>query len=521
MSSFDNEIPYILRRFLCNVNFRPLGYFINEIDLVINQPIYGQLIVIGCHYAQISNQIISSASTGITVEFSDFVTVSKNIVTNNDDYYGIIIRWSYAPIITENLVIDNTYGIYTLGCYEAVITKNIMIGNGLYIAGIWITDYELFIVENNSVNGKGIGFFVSKENLVLNKKIYGQFILVNCTNIEISNQKISRATCPIVMRYCNDIVIHNNNFNDNFGAIISFSSDGLSIINNKLSDGSYGLYIYGTANSEFINNKVSNNDRSGILLYFPYNCLVENNKVFRNKNSDGINIYQGQDVTVIDNKCFDNDYAGISVGSTFNGLIIDNVCERNWMGLTCYEIFDSVIINNELNNNIENGIDIWTSFNSVIDQNTCNDNGYHGIALADAYYTQITNNNCTLSGTGIHIGISSDCLIDNNFLKLNSMYGIFFYWTSYSTITNNQIIGNNLEGIYLMSDCEGNIIYNNAFIDNNLFGYSQAYDEGFNNLWYDPINLVGNYWSDYIGSGYYYIDGWAGSYDPYPLLFPP
>ena len=66
----------------------------------------------------------------------------------------------------------------------------------------------------------------------------------------------------------------------------------------------------------------------------------------------------------------------------------------------------------------------------------------------------------------------------------------------------------------------GIIIHHNALIDNYLDGTSQARDsselDDIENIWYDEILLEGNYWSDWV-SGVYYIDGSAGSVDPYPL----
>ena len=81
-------------------------------------------------------------------------------------------------------------------------------------------------------------------------------------------------------------------------------------------------------------------------------------------------------------------------------------------------------------------------------------------------------------------------------------------------ITYNNLINNTEYGIFVETD--NNEFYNNTFIDNNLGGTSQAYDEGTGNNWYDTSTNTGNYWSEW-SSGSYSIDGSAGSVDLYPL----
>ncbi|MCK4845872.1 MAG: hypothetical protein KAS95_09375, partial [Candidatus Heimdallarchaeota archaeon] len=43
---------------------------------------------------------------------------------------------------------------------------------------------------------------------------------------------------------------------------------------------------------------------------------------------------------------------------------------------------------------------------------------------------------------------------------------------------------------------------------------------GANNYWYDSATKEGNYWSDWSGSGSYFIGGYAYSVDLYPLREP-
>jgi len=61
-----------------------------------------------------------------------------------------------------------------------------------------------------------------------------------------------------------------------------------------------------------------------------------------------------------------------------------------------------------------------------------------------------------------------------------------------------------------------NSIYQNSFV-NNQGELSQGFDNGIDNLWYNPFIMKGNRWSDWTGVGSYLIAGSANSFDIYPL----
>jgi len=82
------------------------------------------------------------------------------------------------------------------------------------------------------------------------------------------------------------------------------------------------------------------------------------------------------------------------------------------------------------------------------------------------------------------------------------------------------LLENEEYGVYMSSSSKTNLIHHNNFVDNNPTGTSQAYDGGKHNIWYDSLNLEGNYWSDWNGTGSYSIDGYGGTVDLYPLEEP-
>jgi len=103
-------------------------------------------------------------------------------------------------------------------------------------------------------------------------------------------------------------------------------------------------------------------------------------------------------------------------------------------------------------------------------------------------------NACNNNDWGIWLDSSDSCFVTYNLLQENEEYGVY---SSYGS--------------------DNNLIHHNTFVDNNIGGTSQAYDDGTNSFWYDTATQEGNYWSDWSGIGSYYIQGFALSFDKYPF----
>ena len=132
---------------------------------------------------------------------------------------------------------------------------------------------------------------------------------------------------------------------------------------------------------------------------------------------------------------------------------------------------------------------------------------YSGILIDDVTNGTATvlDNICYKNSVGIYLANSDFCVVTYNLLEENELFGVF-----------------------LDFDCDENIIHHNNFVANNpgcVFGVtSQACDHGTTNTWYDIETNVGNYWSDWSGTGSYSIGGEADANDPFPqieLLNPP
>ncbi len=172
-----------------------------------------------------------------------------------------------------------------------------------------------------------------------------------------------------------------------------------------------------------------------------------------------------------------------------------------WCGIELERASDNRLLGNDLINNNQ-GIWIRYSSNNTISNNTVSNN-HQGLTLETSYDT-----------------------VENNTLINNTEYGIKLSW-AFNTVLNNTLI-NNSHGVWVLSSY--NNVYNNVFLNNSeqvhlsfavdayLYGCTEsATVKPVFNSW--DNGTIGNYWSDYTGQGYYYID--ENNIDYYPLTQAP
>jgi len=347
---------------------------------------------------------------------------------------------------------------------------------------------------------------------------------------------------------------------------------------------SRGIDVYNTSsNTVTINNNIVNNIiERGIALDNSNGTIISNNQLYNG--FVGIRLWQVYDGVVINNTCIDQfvgTYAHSSPNLTvsknycensgFWGFCImiqpgtsitDNICIKAGFNIFNYEqeFFEDITIENNLVNGKPYGF-FYNEVNLVIDesiygqlqlifcqnvliQNQVIQDTDMAIQLICCDVITLENNSLTNNGWGIYYTGTQELTIHNNTLSYNDYNGITAGGNSYDLkITNNTITHNKMNGISLSSytsfevtnnliaynelygiDAPGwilwGIIHHNTFIDNNLGGTAQANDVDGGTVWYDVDTLEGNYWSDWSGTGPYYLEGTAGNADPYPLSEP-
>ena len=157
------------------VNDKRLGFYCNQNQITLSEPIFGQLIFINCDNIDISNQEVSNlpvcflhlkwcesatisniicninlpyghlGDCGILLEFSSDAYLTNNKINNTSD--GICLDTSSGATITDNICSNGVYGIYLAYSSEATVMNNTCYSNLHYGINLYCSD-EITISNN-------------------------------------------------------------------------------------------------------------------------------------------------------------------------------------------------------------------------------------------------------------------------------------------------------------------------------------------------------------------------------------
>ncbi len=198
---------------------------------------------------------------GIFLRYSDDSTVANNMC-NNNNYIGIFLEDSGSSTVVNNTCSNNNYGIFLSGSDSLTVVDNTFTNCGLYTIGGSIDTYLSHTVENNWVNGKKLGYYTNLESTIIGEPVYGQLILVNCTNVTVRDQILNKASVGLSLHYCTYSIINNNTCSNNYYRGIYLGTSTFFVVTYNLlqENGGYGIYlVFSDNNLIHHNNFVDNN----------------------------------------------------------------------------------------------------------------------------------------------------------------------------------------------------------------------------------------------------------------------
>jgi parallel beta-helix repeat protein len=296
-----------------------------------------------------------------------------------------------------------------------------------------------------------------------------------------------------------------------------------SYINNN---GDYGVESYWSDYFAFTGNEVTGNGYAGLLLENSHYGDYQFNTVFDNS-EEGFWVNSCHHLIITENTMNNNGRDGLHLTGSDYGYFAHNVIYNNTLEGIFYDSGDhSEIVGNTIYDNgwtnlemgaVASGISFDTIYNCSVIENEVFNNTAHGILVYRAENSSIHENtvwgNYGLEGEcGIYVDYSDWCNITSNLVYNNTENGIFMVDSDDCIVTHNIVYDNTLYGINL-ENCNRTLIYYND-IGWNLESARDFNDPDQLNHWDNGV--IGNWWSDYDGSGPYNITGVPDSQDMHP-----
>lgn len=512
-----------------NVNISNWGYafyILNTTNLNIsNNYIYDQtdntfyIYTINLSNSSISNNFFQDYK--LATNYFIYLKSSSNNIINNNIFNASNISTAISVDSSQDIVIDNNQfnNTWSKHIYIQSSSNRINITNNQFIGGFLGSGYfpQAVTVTASSSNV-----------LIRNNTVYPYydtgFLLYNPSyNITIENNYMN-TTNGIGCYYSYNTIIRNNFFNTKAQSLYAVGfrfCQNITIYNNTFNDNVRWLYFNGTQNVDIYNN-IFNKTRQysiyyeGIFINMSSNITIRSNTIGLSQLLNNTMVYSSDNIKILNNSILNYTGWGIYLNSVTNSIIANNTFNSPYSashshiyGISANYI--NITSNNLTSANITNGIYLDSSSNNIIKDNTVNTFRGNGIFVNGQYNTISNNfvsgqpyaspkfylggsyysngiyaqngyntisNNFVANCTNFLITIAGSYMVaENNILKetAGSVSLSLAQYASHNIIRNNSI-GENISykgglALILLRSSSGSIPYNNTIVNNRLANY--------------------------------------------------
>jgi len=481
------------------VNGKRLYYYVdrNELDSA-NFTDSGQIILINCNDSILENLNISNALNGISLFYSENISISQSNLTKCTSN-GVILSKSDNITISDSNFMDNDVGITFYSTNNSNINNNYLKNNRdeeHYAYGIHLYNSinNTLYFNNFSHNSYGVSVHQeSNHNQVFNNSFFENdkvgMSISNSKDLFIDNNSFLGSGIfinPGTKKYLSNLSISTNNKVNGKSIYYYVNQENLSKRNFTFAGEPGQIFLIG-CNHSYTSDHLISNTNVGVQTFYCSNLTFSNISFEGSVFGSGFFHSLTKNLTLT--QCISNN-------NTF-GIILDSCNDTR--------IFDSKFAYNQVDPSYTD----WSS----------------SIYISGSPGTIVQNCNISNSLKGIYFygpDTNSDCEVRHNTIY-NNKDGIIIKTNSPNSIISHNNITNNQRGINIGYSSHISVYHNN-FIENGI----HAIDNFSLNNWDD--GNVGNYWDDYSGSDIlpkdgigdlpYSLSGTANSFDNYPLLYP-
>jgi len=523
-----------------------------------------------CLYVQNTQNVTISGFTvqngfGIYSWGSQNITINGNIIFDNEQ--GIVIGESTYITVSKNIVTQNGGVFLSDSNGSRILENNITLNNG---DAIWLDNSHGNIIRENNISYNGLGTlpgyhhwgirldFSSSNNIIYHNNIVDNY---EQATIWMAGNNLWDNGYPSGGNYWSDYeerypdaqeldgsgiwdtpyVIDGNN-QDNYPLVNPFTptpptpttwtvdDDGpadFHTIQEAINAASNGdtIYVY---NGTYHEHPIINKDDLIIVGENKNDTIIDGDGIGAVVRVTAVNVtISGFTVQNSGWRWYYDEGSGFYLGAGPKVIrlvnISDNIVSNCYFGISLSSSVHNTINGNTISN-AGVGVSFFDSAYNNLGDNTISDIEYDGVVFWNPYYNNVTGNlitNC--SGVGIRIRAGNENAIIGNTI-IESDYGVLFYLSDHNVIQENNITGSEWNGIDLLNSSENTVTENNVannrngivtqWAQNNFIYNNNFVENTFQVITYDSVNIWdngypsgGNYWSDYSG-----IDLYGGPY---------
>ncbi len=370
---------------------------------------------------------------------------------------------------------------------------------------------KFFVISNNAIVANNDGIYL--ENITSGTAIIEYNIFKNIVNYENAGLRVY---------YSDGIKIENNSFEKFYYAIHLYYSDESLIQNNSFTSCRYSIRGSYTAETMIQSNIIFQCDEGIRIFSSPYSIISNNTIIlpgyYRTSAYDfAISVDRSDYSEISTNYIYERMQEGILCSESQYCFIYNNTIDRTEVGIKIeYYSHYTTVLENYCSRSLAYNLHIENSDYVTASKNNFSESAFDGIFFNYISKALILGNDIISSGiNGIYLRKSFEIYIGQNYIAKSKFNGIYSTNSSDSVISYNYFFDNTEYGVYLDQYSYFNRIHHNEFVYNNLDGFSQAFDDGEQNIWFDSNLEEGNFWTDFSGKNGYEIDGSANSIDIY------
>jgi len=318
------------------------------------------------------NQILNSGYYAInTNSGTENLQVIGNHILNSGSH-AFYLTGATGPVFRDNVIDGAERGVYVSGLAYAIFENNNFTDCGIHFSkDMGFSNYNHSFIGNH-VNGKPFYYAINEDGLNLDGNEYGEIMLVNCTNSNISGGEFINSTSSILLFHCNEIDISSTVSQFNWYPFLFDNCNKVTLSDSVLSDNTDQFGMTVADNVDFVLDNVTVRDMIGQAAIFFSSTLGFTVQDCSFSNIGGIAIYAAasfygwiEDCDIVDTS------TGISMLATQDSVITNNSIK--WSHFAIYAGSASHNFNVTLNNLHDNeygvyieNTDAWNIVNNLI-----------------------------------------------------------------------------------------------------------------------------------------------------------